>query len=178
MNDRTEQRLRNDLTAVDGARVPDVNAVGVAVARVTRRLTVRRRALAGAMAVGLVLAGGVAIWNSSAAREQITSGDGSAPATSSAAREQITTGDGSAPATSSPCCGWSAIPRDPRGPTYQSAVVWTGTEAIAVGGVDPNGFLVGGAAALTVSPSAEYSLRSAAPTLPTTALPVCRPTPM
>ena len=129
MNDRTEQRLRNDLTAVDGARVPDVDTVGAAVTRVTRRLAVRRRAVAGALAVGLVLAGGVAIWNSSAAREQIT------------------TGDGSAPATSLPCCGWSAIPRDPRGPTYQSAVVWTGTEAIAVGGVDPNGFLVGGAAA-------------------------------
>ncbi len=129
MNDRTEQRLRNDLTAVDLARVPDVETVGAAVARVTRRRAGRRRAVAGLLAAVLVLAGGVAIWNTSAAREQIT------------------TDDGSAPTTSSPCCGWSAIPRDPRGPTYQSAVVWTGTEAITVGGVDPNGLLVGGAAA-------------------------------
>ena len=151
MNDRTEARLRNDLAGVDLARVPDVATVGAAVTRVTRQRAARRRVVAGALAVGLVFAGGAAVWNSSAGREQVTSGDGDAPTT-------LTAASTAAPTTAEPtastavdatatCCGWSAIPRDPRGLLYRSAVIWTGTEAISVGGVDANGAPVDGAAA-------------------------------
>ncbi len=42
---------------------------------------------------------------------------------------------------------WSPISPDPRGPTSQPATVWTGTEAIVIGGIDPAGIPRDGAAA-------------------------------
>ena len=51
------------------------------------------------------------------------------------------------PTTVGPTGSWARISPDPRGATWAPSVVWTGTEALVVGGTDPAGKPRGGAVA-------------------------------
>ncbi|HEY5874683.1 MAG TPA: hypothetical protein VIT64_05255, partial [Ilumatobacteraceae bacterium] len=69
------------------------------------------------------------------------------PATTSpATTSPATTASGSNAATPVPSSVWGAIAGDPRGAVLYPSVVWTGSEALVVGGLDRTGASVGGAA--------------------------------
>ena len=66
----------------------------------------------------------------------MTSGDGGPPPTVAVETTELTTTETDAPTTTfdPPDSGWAAIPPGPRGGVVDAAVVWTGTEAVALGG--------------------------------------------
>jgi hypothetical protein len=47
--------------------------------------------------------------------------------------------------------GWTAVPPDPRGVTRDAGVVWTGSVALVIGGVDESGHRRGGVASFDPS---------------------------
>lgn len=126
MNEHTEALLREHLRSVDAAKVPVSSAVGDRVSRVERRMARRRRGLAATSAIALVgLAVGVA-WSTSASPQQITGADGLPSTTASTSTQgSPTTGVDTGP--------WSPIPVGPK-PVSGASVVWTGTEAMMIGG--------------------------------------------
>jgi len=163
MNDRLEQRLRQGLQQVDGATLPSTAAVEAGVRRSDRRRAARRRAAMAAVSCMLVLAAGVGIWKASD-REQLASSESTAstPVTAVTAVTATTAPDTTAvattvsPTTAAPVPtnsidptvgGWTALPADPRGPGYRAQVVWTGTEAVSIGGADQTGKSVDSVAA-------------------------------
>ncbi len=150
MNERTEDRLRAHLGTLDSVAVPGTGEVEVAVQRARRRHERRRRAAAGVAAVALVATGGVAAWRSTSSRE----GAATSPTTDATIVGSTVVGStvvgstvvdtSTASTTPAPVVvgadgGWAAIPPNPRGPLTGATVVWTGTEAIAVGGTLASG---------------------------------------
>ncbi len=138
MNDRTEAQVRSYLGGVDDVAVAEAAAMGQRVHRATRRLERRRRAAMGAALVAVVALGGVAVWNSGAGRTAVPAGDGGATTTVVASTVPELSPPGPPPVD-----GWSAIPPGPRGVVTGAQVVWTGTEAIAVGGALSDGGAAG-----------------------------------
>ena len=143
MNDRIDDDLRVHLHGVDRVPVDGHDSMAQRVQLAGRRVERRRRAGMGAALTALMVAGGVAIWNSSAVPND-RAADEPTPTTLSP--------DGVPPTTISspvsvtmppPVDGWRAIPPNPRGPVTGAQVVWTGSQAIAVGGVLPDGTPVG-----------------------------------
>jgi hypothetical protein len=150
MKDELEQRLRRDLSALDRVSIGDGRAVEhasrAAADRLVRR---RRRALAGVTAA-LVGVGGVGVWAIGAGRDEVATTDTAAgtaePASPSTTAPPTST---TVPPTSLAVDGWRPISADPRGGVMDSAVVWTGSEAIVVGGRNADGAPVLTAAAYT-----------------------------
>lgn len=137
-----ESRLRTHLADVDQAPVTDVGSVLVASERAGLRLRQRRRVAVAGAAGGLAVAVGIGLWSVRSGSPDTEQDEVSAAAPSVA--PAVT------PATSSsvlPASAWVPIAPDPRGPASRPSVVWTGTEAIVVGGLDPAGRPVPGAAA-------------------------------
>lgn len=144
MNDRTEHRLRAHLGTLDSAAVPGAGEVEVAVQRVRRRHERRRRIAGGLGAVALVAVGGVAVWrNNSGDDRPTTSAATDATVASSATEAPSTLAPASTavdvPVLVGPDGGWAAIPPNPRGALTGASVVWTGSEAVAVGGTLASG---------------------------------------
>ncbi|MGD9704262.1 MAG: Kelch repeat-containing protein [Acidimicrobiia bacterium] len=159
MNEPLETRLREHLSSVDRAPVADVVAVSAASDRVGQRLRRRRRAALAIASVGLVAIAGVVIWSSQPAEEDAVSEVTEASATSTGDELGATGSTGGASTASTAATvstvstappaasAWAAIAPDPRGPAWFPSAVWTGSEALVVGGLDVDGEPVHGAAA-------------------------------
>lgn len=145
MNDRMEERLRSHMGAVDGSDLAGVDEIGAGVARSQRRHERTRRGVLGSAVVVLVAVGSVAVWNAGGGPESVTSGDGSAPTTVAVATTQVVsvpmTGPSSTVAVAQ--AGWAPVPPNPRGVISGATVVWTGTEAVLIGGDVNNGVVPG-----------------------------------
>ena len=148
MNERIETRLREHLVSIDDVRVHDSDAVRAAVGRASRRLQHRRRSLAATASMVLIGGATVAVLSN---RGSIT---GSIESTVPQAAPQTvpvsvtTTVGGSGGVTTD---SWPAISPDPRGATLAPWVVWTGKEALVVGGLDPKREFRGGAVAYDIA---------------------------
>lgn len=136
MTDRMDERLRSHLSSVDNADVASAEAIGAGVARSQRRHERTRRVALGGSVAALLIAGSIVVWNSGEGPERITSGDGGSPTTvavnTTLAQVVPMTGPSSTPVA--PQVGWEAIPPNPRGVVSGATVVWTGSEAVSVGG--------------------------------------------
>ena len=152
MTDRMDERLRSHLSSVDSADVASAEAIGAGVARSQRRQERTRRVALGGSVAALLIAGSIVVWNSGEGPERITSGDGGSPTTvaveTTLAQVVPMTGPGSTPVV--PQVGWAAIPPNPRGVVSGATVVWTGSEAVSVGG-DVNDGVVPGVTAFSPS---------------------------
>ena len=93
----------------------------------------------------LIVTGSLVVWNSGG-QERVTSGDGGGPTTAVEAIVPATP-DVTAPASTTALpavvSAWAAIPPNPRGTVSGATVVWTGTEAVSVGGDVNNGVAPG-----------------------------------
>lgn len=142
MTDQLESRLRRHLRAVDDAEVASTTDVGMSARRFAVRRRRRTRITAGAASVVVVVVAAtavVAILPGGSDEVSIgSSPDGTAPAATSPVMTSppVTTTSPPADADSS---AWAALPPDPRGVTSDPSVVWTGTEAVAIGGLDGSG---------------------------------------
>lgn len=136
MSDSFGSLLSNDMAAVDSAPVPAPDTVIDRALVLHRRHVAQRRAVAGSAAVVVLLSAVIVVWAT-----RSTSGEGrissagattSAPVASTTATAETTT----VPATGegNPGHRFVALPPNPRGAVTRAAVVWTGTEAWAVGG--------------------------------------------
>ncbi len=147
--DSVESRLREHLSAVDRAPVVGVDTIMGASKRAEIRMRRRRGAVVGVASVGLVAVASVVVWSN-----QPGSSDAVVPAAESSQRRGYGAGAATAPAstsatrdrarpfrrsTSPASSTWTAIAPDPRGTAFYPSVVWTGSEALVVGGVDPGG---------------------------------------
>lgn len=141
MTDELESRLRRHLRVVDDAEVASTTDVALSARRFAVRRRRRTRMTAGAASViAVVVAATAVVAILPGGSDEVSIGsspDGTAPAaTSSVATEPVTTSSPPADADSS---AWAALPPDPRGVTSDPSVVWTGTEAVAIGGLDGSG---------------------------------------
>jgi hypothetical protein len=131
MNDQLENRLRSHLSSVEAASVADVDTVSAAATRHTNRLNRRRRVGVGAGCAALAAIAATAL----VARDvgdTTQPGSGAEPATP----PSTTTASSTTVTLES---AWSPIAPDPRGHASSPSVVWTGTEALVVGGTSPSG---------------------------------------
>lgn len=131
MNERIEQRLRDDLRSVESAALAPRDVVDVLVSRVERRIARRRRVSAATGVLAAVAIAGAVVWNTSSTPQRITAAD-SVPIS--------TAPDAAAPSTSAAndTGPWSPIPSFTK-PITGATVVWTGTEALMIGGLYPDG---------------------------------------
>lgn len=131
MNEGIENRLRADMRTVESAMVPAREAVDALVSRVERRLARRRRASAATGVLAAVAIAGAVVWNTSSTPQRITAADSVPISTSS---------DSIAPPTSAAISTgpWSPIPSFAK-PITGATVVWTGSEALMIGGLYPDG---------------------------------------
>jgi hypothetical protein len=153
MNDQLESRLRGHLRVADTLAVHDIDTVLASSRRVGMRIRRRRRLVASLACVALVSAGAVVIWNRRAGAPSVigTATDSVVatevqPAPTAQSTSSSTTSTSVASTTSS-ATPWGDIAADPRGAAMYPSVVWTGTEALVVGGSDRDGQIVSGAAA-------------------------------
>lgn len=152
MTDRMDERLRSHLSSVDNADVASADAIGAGVARSQRRQERTRRVALGGSVASLLIAGSIVVWNSGEGPERITSGDGGSPTTVAVetTRAQVVPITDPASTPVAPPVGWAAIPPNPRGVVSGATVVWTGSEAVSVGG-DVNDGVVPGVTAFSPS---------------------------
>ena len=135
MSDELEQRLRRDLSTLDGVSVGGARRVEAAARTASGRLARRRRRTLAAATVALVGLAGAGAWALGARR------DDSAPADTVASIDDIAVSStrlspsSSAPASSAAAAEvWRSISADPRGAVVDSAAVWAFADAIVVGG--------------------------------------------
>lgn len=117
-NEHLEAGLRSALSSVERAPLSTIDQMGERVVIAERRRARRRRASAAVAAVGLTGAAIAAVWTTSSPRPPLAS---ESKASSSVA-------------VSPPTPGWAAIPVGPHQSATGASVVWTGTEAWALGG--------------------------------------------
>lgn len=146
MNDRMDQRLRSHLGTVDRVEVASANVIGTGVARSQRRHEHTRRIALGGAVAALLLVGSAVVWNAGEGPERVTSGDGGPQPTVAAETTVLvvaapTNGPSSVPPVAQ--SGWAAIPPNPRGVISNATVVWTGAEAVSVGGDVNDGVVPG-----------------------------------
>ena len=144
MTDPFESRLREHLSAVDRAPVIGADTIAAASTRAETRLRRRRGAGVAIASAGLVAVASLVVW-SNRPSEVVVSGDDQ-PSTAPSAPAATGPASGSAPASTNatasiaPALGtWTPIAPDPRGAVYYPSVVWTGSEALVVGGVGAEG---------------------------------------
>lgn len=133
-----EQSLRDHLAAVDQAVVPPVATVLAGAGRVAERQARRRRgaAVGGVVAVVAIAGAGLTLGPFDSPSTQ-TVPAASDPTSTVPATVAPTTSVLESPLTPEP--GWVAVPPDPRGVTVDADVVWTGSVALVIGGVDDAG---------------------------------------
>jgi hypothetical protein len=129
-----DERLRSHLSAVDTAELASADEIGAGVVRSQRRHERTRRTMMGAAVVVLLAAGGMVVWNSGGGPERVTSGDGSAPTTIPAADPATTILADTTTSADPEGSAWDVIPPGPS-LGLGATVVWTGTEAVAFGGL-------------------------------------------
>lgn len=136
MSEETQDLLRTHLRSVESAAVPSNAVVGEGIARFERRVERRRRVLASTSAIATVALVVGVVWNTSASPQQITGADG-VPSTTASFSTEVppTTLAGTGP--------WSAIPIGQFKPITGATVVWTGTEAMMIGGTFADGTWAG-----------------------------------
>jgi len=139
-----ESRLREHLSAVDRAPVIGVDTVVVASRRAENRLRRRRRTGVVVASAGLVAAASLVVWsNRPPTSEVVVTGDDQRPSVPTAVdagvAESLPTSTTVAASVAPALSTWSTIAPDPRGTAFYPSVVWTGSEALAVGTVDPAG---------------------------------------
>lgn len=129
MSDPVETLLREHLASVDHVEIDTPTVVAADARRWERRRQRRHRALVGMACVTVIgLAGlGAANWPSD--HQTVV------PATN----PPVTNTPATSTAMASSTDAWSTIPADPRGTVTGTTVVWTGNEAVAVGGFSNDG---------------------------------------
>jgi hypothetical protein len=143
MNDQLEERLRHHLSVVDRAPVSSAEALDARVARRDRRRRARARTAAGVGCAALVAVGATALWAGRTDRPvdaPASSSDGAddRPSTSvTVASTADASTDGTGPTGLAQA--WAPIAAEPGGPRQMPAVVWTGREALVIGGTDRSG---------------------------------------
>jgi hypothetical protein len=146
MSEDFESQLRSHLASVDGAPVTGSGAMAAAVARVTRRKHRRRQVAFAVASVAVVATVGVVVWSTRPDTSGlVVSGIDSTPLT--LPKASSTTAVPGSSTTLSPANSWATLPADPRGAPFAPFVVWTGHEAITVGGSDARKAPVAGASA-------------------------------
>ena len=146
MNERIESLLREHLSSVDRAPVMGADMMASAAAHVGRRLRRRRRAGVAIASAGLVAVGAMAVWSTpDRSAKLIVSRDGSTAVAATTTDTVVTTT--TATPASPWASAWAPIAPDPRGVAFAPYVVWTGREAISVGGRDDKNQLRAGASA-------------------------------
>lgn len=133
MNERTETSLREHLQSVDVANVPPVADVASRVARFEHRILRRRRALAATSSIAAAALVVGVVWNTTAGTQRITGADGVASTTVAPAITDVPTS--TSPIDTGP---WAPIPVGPA-PISGAIVVWTGSEAMMIGGIYEDG---------------------------------------
>ncbi|MBI5089270.1 MAG: hypothetical protein HZB15_10560, partial [Actinobacteria bacterium] len=148
MNDPIEERLRHHLSSADRATVTPVHDLGARAARSEQRRRARHRAVAGVGSVALVVCGAAAVWIARSEPEPSAPASAPPPTGSWA---PYPTDPVNEPASTTPSAGtdvpadpaltgsWAPIAAEPGGPRQSPEVVWTGTEALVVGGLDRSG---------------------------------------
>ena len=141
MNNQLESRIRAHLSSLDDVGVADPAIVAASVGRAVRRARNRRRIGVGVVSLGLVSIATVAVWTTRTRDTRVASSviDTAGSSGSQPPVTIRTTTTSSSPATDPETGAWSMIAADPRGVTSLPSVVWTGTEAIVVGGLDQDG---------------------------------------
>jgi hypothetical protein len=149
MSDRIERHLRDHLASIDHASVTSIDEVQSRAVRWERRHRARNRAMAGIGCVVLVAVGGGALWALRSDPSVVPTSDGAptsaaAPSPSASQVNEPVVPSGPAPDStavdSSGLSGeWTPIPADPDGVRVVPSVVWTGSEALVVGGTDEDG---------------------------------------
>jgi hypothetical protein len=157
MNEPMEEQLRRSLRSIDGTPVRDTAAVSVAADRIIRRHRRRRRGIATVSSVVLVVLASLALWTTRAHAPSVapvvtdTANPTTVDASTAAATEMPTT-------TVAASSAFAPIAPDPRGVASFPSAVWTGTEVLVIGGLDPNGQARAGAAAYDPSTGAWRTL--------------------
>jgi photosystem II stability/assembly factor-like uncharacterized protein len=146
MNEQLEEQLRKHLRSIDGAQVHETTAVSAAAERIIRRQQRRRRGIATVSSVVLVMLASLALWTSRAHAPSVAPAvtDTPSPTTREGSTTTVTEGPTATVAASS---AFAPIAPDPRGIASFPAAVWTGTEVLIVGGLDPQGQVRAGASA-------------------------------
>jgi hypothetical protein len=149
MNEPIESRLRDHLGVVDRLPVADIDAVMVSSHRAGVRMRRRRRAVASVASVALISVGAVAIWANRADAPSVAGTPDETVTATSEVGPAITNASTPVPPTTVPAdvAQWIGLAPDPRGIAQYPAVVWTGSEALVVGGLDADGQSVTTAAA-------------------------------
>lgn len=149
MNEQLESRLRAHLSTVDDQPVRDPGTVASSAARARVRLRARRRVAVGTASAVLAVAAVGIVWATRPETNDVVTSPGSSPLDSVASSESPvdTVVSPPPPPTTAPAAVATPIAPDPRGPSYDPSVVWTGTEAIVLGGRDSSGGIVSGASA-------------------------------
>ncbi len=149
MNEPFEDRLRRDLSAVDGAPLPAGGAIEALAERKARRRRTTRTLLSTVVIVATI--GGVAVLvrHDDPSRLTAVTDPATTPETQPAVQPSTSSPFVTAPVTtlaptttvSIPAVDgpWATIPPDPRGATVGARTVWTGTEAVMVGGQTVDG---------------------------------------
>ena len=146
MSEGFESQLRDHLASVDSAPVTGSGAMAAAVARATRRMHRRRRAAFAVASVVVVATVGIVVWSTRHdSSGLVVSGVDSTPLI--APEVTRTTAAPSTTTAFVPANGCVTLPADPRGAPFAPFVVWTGHEAISVGGFDAKNAPVAGASA-------------------------------
>jgi hypothetical protein len=160
MNEPTEQQLRRSLRSIDGTPVRDTAAVSAAADRIIRRHRRRRRGIATVSSVVLVVLASLALWTTRAHAPSVAPAvtDTANPTTVDASTAVATEIPTTTVAASS---AFAPIAPDPRGVASFPSAVWTGTDVLVVGGLDPNGQARAGAAAYDPSTDAWRTLAAA-----------------
>jgi hypothetical protein len=150
MNEHLESRLRQHLSTLDSEPVTAPEAFAPAAAQIAGRHHRQRMLAVGAMCVALVAAAAGSLVALDRGRSEDSTSTPSTqqstvPTTVVSTAPTVTTPTATTPTVTTPIEPHGPVPgssrevaADPRGPTLDSAVVWTGTEIIAVGGRRPN----------------------------------------
>jgi hypothetical protein len=161
MSDELEHRLRRDLTSLDALAVGDSRAIEVASDAAADRIARRRRRTLAGVSATVVAAGAVGLWAMRSDGDEVAMTDVSPEVTGTVATDQSSTTSPSSAASSTTTAAsptsattstgvWEQIAPNPRGAVLYPSVVWTGDEALVVGGRDLDGQPVPSAAAYSL----------------------------
>ncbi len=149
MSEPFEDRLRRDLSAVEGAPLPAGGAIEALAERKTRRRRTTRTLASTAVILATIGGVFVLVRRDDPARLTAVTDPTSTPETQPSAQPSTSSPFVTAPVTtlaptttiSIPAVDgpWTAIPPNPRGATVGARTVWTGTEAVMVGGQTVDG---------------------------------------
>jgi hypothetical protein len=140
VSEQLESRLREHLATIDRAVIDGHPVVAARVERAGHRKR-RKRSVAIAMMAVAVVGGSAAVVSRRTQHETILVGSSpSAASTVPSTTTIVTAAPATTTTTTTPSApNWVAIAPDPRPGITGSSVVWTGTEALVLGGLDASG---------------------------------------